>query len=171
MGYHSVPAKRSFHVVYFKTWVLLHQVVSASPGRLGSPEAVFESLYRRMIESALRIIVVCCCHTGKHLKLHFFHSLHTGHQVLRVFEKLIGIKLSLSPCCDFMHQCLGIKHRKIVIHSKPNSEFLHSTVDLLLEAEKPGKCRALFDGRFRGMLWCCEHLFLKLFSGRNITMS
>ncbi len=114
------------------------------------------------------------------IKAHFQkYPPHTISQASHEIEKLVGIKLSLSACRDFMRKRLGMKCRKMaVIPSKADPEkqeqFLNDRLEPLLAEEKQGKRKVFFVdaahfvmGAFLGMLWCFERLFLKSSSGRK----
>jgi transposase len=185
MEYPSGPAKKKLHVVYLKALGLPHQEIVRIARVSGDSVTRYLKTYAEGGLAALCTSQLYCPASAllphrEALKTLFdAHPPHTVAQASHEIEKLIGIKLSLSACRDFMRKHLGMKCRKMgVIPSKADPDkqkaFLHGTLEPLLEEEKQGQRRVFFVdaahfvmGAFLGMLWCFERLFLKSSSGRK----
>ncbi|WP_066978717.1 IS630 family transposase [Methylomonas lenta] len=185
MKHPSRATKKKLHVVYLKALGLPHQEINRI-ARVSS-DSVTRYL-KAYIEGGLGALCSSqhyCPRSAllphaETLKTHFkTNPPHTVAQAAYEIEAIVGIKLALSACRDFMRKHLGMKCRKMaVIPSKADpdkqSEFLHGKLEPLLEEEKQGKRRVFFVdaahfvmGAFLGMLWCFERLFLKSSAGRN----
>ena len=185
MEHPSGAAKKKLHVVYLKALGLPHQDIVRIARVSGDSVTRYLKAYIEGGVTALCSSNLYCPRSALQphsamLKTHFqTHPPHTVAQAAHEIERLTGIKLGLSACRDFMRKRLGMKCRKMaVIPSKADPdkqrEFLHTTLEPLLEQEQQGQRRVFFVdaahfvmGAFLGMLWCFERLFLKSSSGRN----
>ena len=185
MSHPSGPVKKKLHVVYLKSLGLPHheivriaRVSEDSVTRYlkayadGGLKALYTVLFYRPTSALLP-------HKEAIKDCFLANPPHNVSQASYAIEQLIGIKLSLSSCRDFMRKHLGMRFRKMaVIPSKADpikqKEFLDQKIEPLLEEEKQGKRRVFFVdaahfvmGAFLGMIWCFERLFLKSSSGRK----
>ena len=179
----SGPAKKKLHVVYLKALGLPHQEIVRIARVSGDSVTRYLKTYAEGGLAALCTSQLYCPDSAllphwEALNTHFqAHPPHTIAQAAHDIEKLTWIKLSLSACRGFMRKHLGMKCRKMgMIPSKADpdkqKEFLHDTLEPLLEEEKQDKRRVFFMaaahfvmGAFLGQLWCFERLFLKSSSG------
>jgi transposase len=185
MGHPSGLVKKKLHVIYLKSLGLPHfeiaRIARVSGDRVtdylkeyaegGLPSIGVLRIYRP-VSSLLPY--------QDQIKAHFQKQPpHTISQASHEIEKLVGIKLSLSACRDFIRKRLGMKCRKMaVIPSKadPGKQrlFLSGSLEPLLDEEKQGNRKVFFVdaahfvmGAFLGMLWCFGRLFLKSSGGRK----
>jgi transposase len=177
--------KKKLHVIYLKSLGLQHYKITLIARVSGDRVTDYLKEYVQcglLGIGVLRIYrpVSSLLPFRDKIKAHFEkHPPHTVSQASHEIEKLVGIKLSLNACRDFMRKRLGMKCRKMaVIPSKADPEkqalFLNDSLEPLLAEEKQGKCKVFFVdaahfvmGAFLGMLWCFERLFLKSSSGRK----
>ena len=185
MEHPSGLVKKKLHVIYLKSLGLPHFEIARITRVSGDRVTDYLKEYDQVGLSGLGVLhlyrpVSSLLPYQDQIKAHFQkHPPHTVSQASHEIEKLVGIKLSLSACRDFMRKHLAMKCRKMaVIPSKADPEeqaiFLNSKLEPLLAEEMQGKCKVFFVdaahfvmGAFLGMLWCFERLFLKSSSGRK----
>jgi len=185
MEHPSGAAKKKLHVVYLKALGLPHQDIVRIARVSGDSVTRYLKAYIEGGVTALCSSNLYCPRSALQphsamLKTHFqTHPPHTVAQAAHEIERLTGIKLGLSACRDFMRKRLGMKCRKMAaIPSKADPdkqrEFLHTTLEFLLEQEQQGKRRVFFVDAahfvmqpFLGFLWCFVRQFIPSPSGRK----
>ena len=185
MEHPSGLVKKKLHVIYLKSLGLPHYEIARIARISGDRVTAYLKEYDEGGLARIGVLRTYCPVSAllpyqDQIKAHFQkHPPHTISQAAHEIEKLVGIKLALSACRDFMRKRLGMKFRKMaVIPSKADPEkqeiFLNDSLEPLLVEEKQGKRKVFFVdaahfvmGAFLGMLWCFERLFLKSSSGRK----
>jgi len=152
MEHPSGLVKKKLHVIYLKSLGLPHYEIERISGdRVTAYLKEFdESGLARIGVLRTYCPVSALLPYQDRIKAHFQqHTPHTISEAAHEIEKLVGIKLALGACRDFMRKRLGMKFRKMaVILSKADPEkqeiFLNDNLEPLLAEEKQGKRKVFF---------------------------